>query len=112
MDLYKLKHYLENRKLFVQLINYSSELKCVLNGVPQGSILGPLLLLIYINNILNSSNVFIFLLFAGDTTLLCNIEDIDSDNKVSTLNQKLQHVYAWLLANRLQLNVKKIHVVS
>ena len=38
-----LKNYLENRKQFVQLNDHSSELKCVLNGVPQGSILGPLL---------------------------------------------------------------------
>ena len=49
----------------------------------------------------------IFLLYADDTTLFCNLEDIDSDNKEFTLNQELQHVHEWLLANRLQLNVKK-----
>ena len=102
-----LKNYLENRKQFVQLNDHSSELKCVLNGVPQGSILGPLLFLIYINDIPNSSNVFNFLLYADDTTLFCNLEDIDSDYKEFTLNQELQHVHEWLLANGLQLNVKK-----
>ena len=73
-----LKNYLENRKQFVQLNDHRSELKCVLNGVPQGSILEPLLFLIYINDIPNSSNVFIFLLYADGTTLFCNLEDIDS----------------------------------
>ena len=102
-----LKNYLENRKQFVQLNDHSSELKYVLNGVPQGSILGPLLFLIYINDIPNSSNVFNFLLYADDTTLFCNLEDIDSDYKEFTLNQELQHVHEWLLANGLQLNVKK-----
>ena len=101
------RNYLENRKQFVQLNDYSSELKCVLNGVPQGSILGPLLFLIYINDIPNPRNVFNFLLYADDTTLFCNLEDVDSDNKEFTLNQELQHVHEWLLANRLQLNVKK-----
>ena len=102
-----LKNYLENRKQFVQLNDHSFELKCVLNGVPQGSILGPLLFLIYINDIPNSNNVFNFLLYVDDTTLFCNLEDIDSDNKKFTLNQELLHVHEWLLANRLQLNVKK-----
>ena len=46
-----LKNYIENQKQFVQLNDHSSELKCVLNGVLQGSILGPLVFLIYINDI-------------------------------------------------------------
>ena len=91
-----LKNYLENRKQFVQLNDHSSELKYVLNGVTQGSILGPRLLLIYINDIPNSSNVFNFLLYANDTTLFCNLKDIDSDNKEFIRNQELQHVHEWL----------------
>ena len=62
-----LKNYLENRKQFVQWSDHSSELKCVLNGVPQDSIIGPLLFLIYINNIPNSCNVFNVSLYADDT---------------------------------------------
>ena len=79
--------------------------------VPQSSILGPLLFLIYINNIPNPINVFNFLLYADDTTLFCNLEDIDNDYKEFTLNQELQHVREWLLANGLQLNVKKKYML-
>ena len=49
--------------------------------------------LIYIHDIPTSSNVFNFLLYADDTTLFCDLEDIDSDNKELTLNQELQHVH-------------------
>ena len=54
-----------------------------------------------------------FLIFtnADDTTLFCNLEDIDSDNKKFILNRELQHVHEWLLTNGLQLNVKKIYIL-
>ena len=53
-----MKNYLENRKQFVQFDSCSSKMKSIDKGVPQGSILGPLLFLIYINDIPNSSNIF------------------------------------------------------
>ena len=52
-----MKNYLENRKQFVQFDSCSSKMKSIDKGVPQGSILGPLLFLIYINDIPNSSNI-------------------------------------------------------
>ena len=83
-----MKNYLENRKQFVQLNNHSSALKCVLNGVHQGSILGPFFFLIHINDIPNSSNVFNFFYYMKMIThLFCNLEDIDSDNKEFTQNR-------------------------
>ena len=109
-----LKNYLENQKQFVQLNDHSSELKCVLNGVPQSSILGPLLSLIYITDIPNSIQAMSLFFYSMQMIqpLFCNLEDIDGDNQEFTQNQELQH--EWSLVKRLQLHVKKtqIHAVS
>ena len=102
-----LKSYLTNRKQFVQYNEHSSDMKYSHNGVPQGSILGPLLFLIYINDLPNSSKLFNFLMYADDTTLYCCLEDITSKNKAHTLNIELEGVHSWLKANRLTLNVNK-----
>ena len=102
-----MKSYLENRKQFVQFDESISEMKAIHKGVPQGSILGPLLFLIYINDIPNSSNLFNFLMYADDTTLYCCLEDIDSVNKELVLNRELKSVHLWLSANKLTLNINK-----
>ena len=82
-------------------------MKLFCNEVPQESILGPLLFLVYINNFPNSSKIFKFLMYADDTTLYCCLEDIKSNNKEQILNDELQRVYSWLDANKLSLNVRK-----
>ena len=102
-----MKSYLEDRKQFVQFDECISEMKAIHKGVPQGSILGPLLFLSYINDILNSSNLFNFLMYADDTTLFCCLEDIDSVNKELVLSSVLKSVHLWLSANKLTLNVNK-----
>ena len=102
-----IKNYLENRKQYVEFNNKCSEMKNIKNGVPQGSILGPLLFLIYINHIPNVSNVFNFLMYADDTTLYCCLEDIDHVNKQAVVNQELQKINNWLIANGLKLNTNK-----
>ena len=76
-------------------------MKNIKNGVPQGSILGPLLFLIYVNDIPNVSNVFNFLMYADDTLLYCCQEDIDQVNKQAVVNQELHKIHNWLIANGL-----------
>ena len=102
-----MQSYVLNRQQYVAFKNCRSDLKVINNGVPQGSILGPMLFLIYINDFPNASKLFNFLMYADDTSLFCCLEDIQSSHKEYTLNQELQRVYKWLLANKLKLNIAK-----
>ena len=102
-----MKSYIENRKQFQQFNECISEMKAIHKRVPQGSILGPLLFLIYINDIPNSCSLFNFLMYADDTTLYFCLKDIDSVNKEQVLNNELKSVHLWLSAKKLTLNVNK-----
>ena len=82
-----------------------SELEIIRWGVPQGSVLGPLLFLIYINDIVNSSNIFKFILFADDTSLYYSCKNVQALESI--MNQELSKISEWLSANRLSLNVGK-----
>ena len=75
--------------------DFKTEVKIVKCGVPQGSILGPLLFLIFINNLSNSTKVLDPVIFADDTNLLCSG------------NQELSQINDWFLVNKLSLNVEK-----
>ena len=78
-------------------------------GVPQGSILGPILFLLYINDIKNASKTLKFLLFADDTSTLLISKSIQELENV--YNKELSHVIDWLNANKLTLNVEKSNLV-
>ena len=104
-------NYLENRQQYVEVNGHKSSCLPLTTGVPQGSILGPLLFLIYMNDIPNSSDIFNFLLFADDTSLKSCL-DIKKTNfslphTADIINQELQKVHDWLAVNKLSLNVKK-----
>ena len=97
--------YLNNRSQIVSIESDHSEPVIMKFGVPQGSVLGPTLFLIYINDIINSTSEFKFTLFADDTCLFMK----HNDPKVleEKVNKELEHINNWLTSNRLSLNVKK-----
>ena len=99
------KSYLTERKQCTEVGNTQSKLDYVKCGVPQGSILGPLLFLLYINDIVLSSNVCKFTLFADDTSLFYSHKDKVEGAKI--LNTELSKIADWLAANKLSLNVSK-----
>ncbi len=74
-------------------------------GVPQGSILGPLLFIIYVNFIINASDVLEFILFADDTTILYSHKHIESQIKL--VNKELNEVCNWFKATKLYVNASK-----
>ena len=115
--LYKLQHlglrgtvnnwisdYLRNRTQFVEFKSVKSGLNPIICGVPQGSILGPLLYLLYVNDIGMACEGKI-LSFADDTTLLTSNNSVQSLYHEATLN--INRLYGWFCANRLSLNAKK-----
>ena len=101
--------YLNEREQCVPIGNTKSNIEKITCGVPQGSVLGPLLFLLYINDIPNSSSVLKFHLFADDTSIFFSHKDIKKLQDV--LNQELNNVSEWLKANKLSLNVKKSNVL-
>ena len=102
-----LKSYLTNRKQYVVFDSCQSEHVEIYTGVPQGSILGPLLFSIYINDLITVSDRLNFLMYADDTTIYFNLEDFDNLTKETDSNRELEKVNIWLKLNKLSLNTQK-----
>ena len=105
------KRYLQNRKQYVVINNAKSDTLDITTGVPQGSILGPLLFIIYINDLPNASDIFHSIMYADNTNLSASLQSIESINPNETvdslINKELSKISEWLSLNRLSLNVKK-----
>jgi hypothetical protein len=99
------RSYLSNRSQYVEVNCIRSEPTFMSHGVPQGSTLGPLLFLLYVNDMNNSSNVLQFVHFADDTTVSLPCESVGLGAGI--MNSELSRVDAWLATNRLSLNIKK-----
>ena len=104
MSLQLLSSYLSNRKHLTKYNGVESELKVIDIGVPQGSILGPLLFLLFIND-LPLITEFGVRLFADDTCL--SLEEDDPKTLAKKTNIELKKVSKWFTANKLTLNVSK-----
>ena len=102
-----LESYLCNRVQFVSYNGFKSTKNTITCGVPQGSILGPLLFLIYINDLSKICQFTNPFLFADDTNLLHHSKDLVKLQK--EINDDLHQISEWLQANRLSLNIKKTH---
>ena len=104
-----LESYLSNRKQFVAADGVQSSTLNITIGVPQGSVLGPLLFLVYINDLPRSTTKLNSILFADDTTLYTSHED--ALNLANTLSEELLKVSKWLIDNCLTLNISKTYYV-
>ena len=106
--------YLCERKQYVQYGDSTSSMSFIKTGVPQGSILGPLLFIIYMNDIAAVTKKFHFTLYADDTSLvepICTFS-LDSDREdystmSKNINSELKLITDWLSLNKLSLNAKK-----
>ena len=116
--LHKLKHYgirgialkwfesyLSDRQQFVTINGADSSAQNMAYGVPQGSILGPLLFIIYINDLPNISEVSKFILYADDANILVNGSNVHE--VMQKINKLCQDLVQWVDLNGLALNLKK-----
>ena len=98
------KSFLTDRTHYVDINGKKSDPYSPTMGVPQGSVLGPILFLIYINDLRNASNILSLSIFADDTSLLLSSE---RDLYNETFITELKKVMDWFTSNKLLLNYSK-----
>ena len=103
------RSYLSDRKQYVSVNGSNSNLLSITCGVPQGSVLGPLLFLVYINDLPNASKKLNFYLFADDTNIYCESKDLS--NLLKIVNKELRSIKRWLDANKPSLNIDKTNYI-
>lgn len=101
--------YLSSRQQYVHINGHSSSIKSIRSGVPQGSILGPFLFNLYVNDIVNISRSTKFIIYADDTSLFFT-GDTASD-LIDTANDTLEKLAKWSKCNALKININKTKAV-
>ena len=100
------KSYISSRKQFIAYDQAEqTSMTNIICGVPQGSILGPLLFLIYVNDLYKASTILNPIMFADDTNLFHSHSDIKTLFQI--VNKELTSINKWFQANKLSLNAKK-----
>ena len=101
--------YLSNRKQFIQAGDIKTSYEDIIYGVPQGSILGPLLFIIYVNDLSDVSKILEPIMFADDTNLFFTHKNIKE--LFQTVNSELDKAFQWFNANKLSLNKDKLNTL-
>ena len=99
------ENYLSNRTHFVKIGNTKSNCETITCAIPQGSTLGPVLFLLYINDLPNCSNKLSFRIFADDTNMFytsANLQHLES-----VMNEELKLVFNYCTTNKLSINLTK-----
>ena len=102
-----MKCYLSNRTQYVELDNVKSDPMKISCGVPQGSILGPLLFIIYLNDLPSVTKKLKTLIYADDTTLFATLNNTNFATIEKKINNELKSICNWLKLNKLSLNIEK-----
>ena len=103
------RSYPKGRQHFVSIGNQASTIKEIVSGVPQGSVLGPLLFVIYINYLHSCLNYLKAYHFADDTNV--TLSDPSQETLAKRMNHDLRKLSVWLRANKLSLNIEKTELV-
>ena len=107
-----LKNYLSDREQYVQLENIKSQLHGISRGIPQGSVMGPLLFNILINDLNAATKKIDLIMYADDTILVSTLETFGNTNRPTeienNISNEISKITTWLHSNKLKLNAPKL----